>query len=163
MTTELKKRDNHESFLFTREPFAALSRMREYMDEMFNELFRFEHQKDVEGKPTYTPAINMYQEGDNVVVESAMPGLKKEELHIEATPDMLTLSGEYRREKTNTGTARHPVYHSELRSGSYYRMIRLPMPIKTEAIKAEMTDGMLKVTMPMLEPASKNTVKVEVK
>ncbi len=44
------------------------------------------------------PAIDLYQNEDEVVVKAALPGLKAEDVQISVTADMLTLRGEYKQE-----------------------------------------------------------------
>lgn len=52
-------------------------------------------------------------------------------------------------------------YRKELRSGSFFRQIALPVAVKEDAVKAEFEDGVLKITCP--KAASTPVKKVAVK
>ena len=80
-----------------------------------------------------------------------LPGLKKDEVKVELTNDLLTISGERKEEKEEK---REGYYRSERRYGSFFRQIPLPEGAKTDTAKAKFTDGVLEVTMqaPAREP-----------
>jgi HSP20 family protein len=65
-----------------------------------------------------------------------------DEVKVEVTDDILTISGERKEEKEEK---REGYYHSERSYGSFYRQIPLPDGAKTETAKAEFTDGVLEI------------------
>jgi HSP20 family protein len=113
-------------------PFAL---MREFTDEM-------------EGLNAWTPAVDITRCNGDLVVTAELPGLKKEEVKVALTEDALVIEGERKREhKTD-----HEGYHKVERSyGKFYRSIPLPKEAKTDLAKAELTEGILKVTVPVAE------------
>jgi HSP20 family protein len=77
-----------------------------------------------------------------------LPGLKKEEVKVEVTDDALIIEGDRKREHQED----HEGFHRWERSyGHFYRSIPLPEGAKTEQVKAELSDGMLKVSLPVVE------------
>ncbi len=113
------------------------------------------------GEPmeTWAPTIDIEHCNGNLVVTAELPGLKKEEVKVEVGEKALIIEGERSREhKTD-----HEGYHRyERRYGKFYRSIPLPEGAKTDEARAEINDGVLKVTIPA--PEEKKAVRqVEVK
>jgi HSP20 family molecular chaperone IbpA len=97
---------------------------------------------------TWTPAIDVRRCGGAVVVTAELPGLKKEEVKVAITDTGLTIEGERRREHKED----HEGFHRFERSyGKFYRNIPLPEGAKIDLAKAELTDGVLKVAIPVPE------------
>jgi len=132
--------------LFGLSPFAM---MREFTDEM-DQMFR------TNGSETalqgWSPAVDVQRCNGNLVVSAELPGLKKEDVKVEATDDSLTIHGERKQEHKED----HEGYHRWERSyGQFYRAIALPEGAKTDQMKAELKDGVLKVTVPVPETSKK--------
>ena len=107
----------------------------------------------------WMPAINVYEEKDNLVVEAELPGMKKDEIQIYMSGDNLNITGqrtEEHEEKTRD------TYRAERRYGHFHRMIPLPFPVKTNAIEAHYRDGVLTVICPKTEEAKAKQVEVKV-
>jgi len=115
-----------------------------------------------EGKEKFVfePAVNVYEEGDNTIVEAQVPGLKKEELHVEMLGDRLTLRGETKQETEK----KERNYHvKELRYGSFERVVPLPYEVAADKVKAELKEGVVKITLPKSEAAKESVREIEVK
>lgn len=98
--------------------------------------------------PTMTsnvPVTDVYQKAGNLVVETHMPNFNKEDVDISIDKDNLVISAE-RHEKEEDEDKKYFVRES---SNSFYRSITLPERADREAIKADMVDGKLVVTIPM--------------
>lgn len=118
--------------------------MREFTDEM-DRMFR-----GTAPAGSWTPVIDVHRCNGDVVVTAELPGLKKEEIKVEVTGNSLAIEGERKREHTED----HEGYHRYERSyGKFSRTIPLPEGAKTELAKAELTDGVLKISVPA--PAAK--------
>ena len=78
-----------------------------------------------------------------------LPGLTKQDVHIDVHNNVLTVSGESRlsSERDENGYAVR-----ERRYGKFSRSVPLPQGIKPEEIKASMEDGVLTVTFPKMTP-----------
>lgn len=86
--------------------------------------------------------VEEFVDGDRRVVRADMPGIDPErdlELHVEG--GVLRLRGERRSEE-------HEQHHTEIRYGSFERILSLPPGTTPEDITAEYVDGVLTVTMP---------------
>src|SRR5687767_1526504 len=84
------------------EPAREIMTLREAMDHLFNDSFTrpFSQMRDRDGGANWsTPAIDMFQTEDDVVVRAAVPGFKADEVQINVTGDILTLKGELKQEE----------------------------------------------------------------
>lgn len=105
------------------------------------------------------PAVNLWEDGDSLLLEAEMPGLKSENLTISVVGNELTLQGS-REDVGQEGTSFH---RRERGAGSFTRVLRLPYAIDSANVQAELHDGVLKVTLPKHESAKPRKIKVEAK
>src|SRR3954470_14377519 len=92
----------------------------------------------------WSPALDLYQNNDNVVAVIELPGMKKEEIEIFLHDGTLTISGERKSEgKSNNGDKAE---RSERYIGKFRRSIMLPARVDTGKVQAAYHDGILTVT-----------------
>lgn len=90
----------------------------------------------------FVPAIDAHRDGDDLVLQADLPGVDPEnDVAVELSGRTLTVSGE-RRSTTESSGLR------EVRYGSFSRTVTLPTEVDQEAISADYTNGVLKVTVP---------------
>jgi HSP20 family protein len=94
-----------------------------------------------------TPAVEIEQRDDNLVITAELPGLGLEGIKVEVIGNVLILQGERRRDR---GAGGRTVRRSERRYGYFYREIMLPAGADTQRVRAEFENGMLRVTIPVL-------------
>jgi HSP20 family protein len=109
---------------------------------------------------SFAPAINVYQEKDNVIVETLLPGIDPEKVDISIENDVLTVSGKTEEKKE---VKREDYYRKEIREGSFSRSVILPMGVKGEAAEANYNKGVLRITLPKAEEAKPKKIAVKVK
>jgi HSP20 family protein len=97
------------------------------------------------GTETWAPEVEVSQQNNELVVRADLPGLKKDDIHIDVTDNAITISGERRQEHE---TERGGIYRSERTYGSFYRVIPLPEGAITDQAKATFTNGVLEVRLP---------------
>jgi len=105
-------------------------------------------------------SVDMFEEGDVLVIKAEIPGMKKEEISIDFAGDVVTISGE---KKSEEKTQRKDYYRVERSFGSFTRKLHLPVEIQVEKATATFKDGVLEVRMPKSEAAKKKTRKIAVK
>ena len=150
--TELARTEAQPMTPFT--PFGFMRRFASDMERLFegSEGFRFPSLFGKNLLPfrnefenvAWVPEIEVLQKDGQFTVHADLPGLKKDEVKVELTDDLLTISGERKEEKEEK---REGYYRSERSYGSFYRQIPLPEGAKTETATAKFTDGVLEIAM----------------
>lgn len=125
------------------------------MEEMFNRLPAMHGM----GKG-FSPAMDVYETKTSVVVKAPLAGVDPKDVEVSVEQGVLSVKGETKKE--------HEVddknyYRKEMRSGSFYRQVALPAPVKEDQVKAEFEDGVLKITCPKAAEKKPKKVNVEVK
>ena len=142
------------------EPMRDMVTLRDAMDRLFDEAFTRPWSSDGERGPMGTPAVDMYQTADDVVVKMAIPGIKPEDVQISVTGDTLTIKGEMKAETDNQEKAYHI---REQRWGSFERTITLPTAVRSDKAQAEFENGVLNITLPKAEDVKPKTITVKAK
>ncbi|NLN24163.1 MAG: Hsp20/alpha crystallin family protein [Bacteroidetes bacterium] len=115
------------------------------------------------------PAVNVLENSDMFVLEVAAPGLKKEDFTIEVEKDTLVIGAKSMSEtvthsdndKDTEKTPENQYTRKEFSYSNFRRSFRLPEIVDTENIKANYTDGVLKINLPKVEDkVSKRMVEI---
>jgi HSP20 family protein len=133
-------------------PWADLRRF----DDMFNRLWRSSLAGTEAGEAWGIP-VDVYQEGENVVVQASLPGVDPEKIDVTVEDGVLTIKAESTEEKEERGDS---FLLRERRTGSFYRALRLPETVDEGKAKSEYKNGVLKVKFPKHE--SKKARRLEV-
>jgi HSP20 family protein len=142
------------------EPAREMMTLRDAMDRLFDEAFTRPFSLGNGGWAASSPAIDMYQTNDDVVVKAAMPGIRPDEVQINVTGDMLTLKGETKQVEEK----KDKTYHvREQRWGSFERSVMLPTAVMADKAKAEFDNGILTITLPKAEEVRPKTITVKAK
>jgi HSP20 family protein len=127
-------------------PFTMMRRMQDEMDRLFGSLgFGPGPLAGWGGEQgTWTPAVEVFQRGQEFVVRADVPGLTREDLSVELGEDTVTISGErkYDHQEEEGG-----VFRSERAYGAFQRIIPLPEGVITDSAKATFRDGVLEIVM----------------
>lgn len=96
-------------------------------------------------RPRAYPAVNLFEDDDNLIVESEIPGMELEQFELFVNDDnQLTIQGE-RKQPNGQATTRQ---REERVFGRFSRMIALPVLVDGNATQATYTNGVLCVTLP---------------
>ena len=106
----------------------------------------------------FTPAIDMYEDKDNIIVETQLGGINPENVDISIENNVLCLKGESEK-KSEVDDKNY--YRKEIRRGSFYRSISLPTKVDGESAKAINEDGILRITIPKVAEVKPKTIKIE--
>ena len=104
----------------------------------------------------WSPALDLYESGDQFVAVVELPGMRKEDIDISLHDGTLTISGERKRESNNSETAQR----TERYVGTFRRSIALPTRVDPSKVSAIYQDGILKVTLPKAEEAKPKQIQV---
>lgn len=137
-----------------RSPYDELDRIRRRFDRMLEGLPEVAARTSRAG---VFPLINLTEDGDRYLVRAELPGLKAEDLDIQATGNTLSISGE-RKIPTEEGNVRY--HRRERESGRFSRMIAMPGDINSEKIEAKLANGILTVVVAKAEKAKPRQITV---
>jgi HSP20 family protein len=142
------------------EPFRDLVSLREAMDRLFEESF-VRPQADWSA-PTEAGAlaVDMYETDDAVVVRSAIPGIKPEDIDITVTGDTLTIKGETKFEEE---VKEENYVRREIRYGSFARSLSVPTSVVADKAEAEFENGVLTLTLPKAEEVKPKAIQIKAK
>lgn len=94
--------------------------------------------------------INLYETGDSVVLEMAVPGLRREDLEVSLEGNQLTIRGNY---PAPPKDEERRYWAQGIPQGSFSRTVNLPAAIQADGVKATVSDGLLTLTLPKVEGA----------
>ena len=151
-----RRQDFLPSSLWAESPFSLIRRFSEEMDRVFGDVFAdfgtarrrlAPRGGDGFGFPQaqWAPPIEVLERDDKLIVRAELPGLSKDDVKVEITDDLLTISGERREEREET---REGFRHSEWRYGRFSRTVPLPEGVRPEDVQCTFQNGVLEVTMP---------------
>lgn len=152
MTTTLARRVNRPRSglpsIFSSDPFGAL---RDEFDQMLMNWFST---SDNQAIPTsFSPLLDMSETDAHYEVKVDLPGITANDLKVQVSDNVLTISGERKYEKTEgkEGKKNGTPHYVERYHGTFSRSIVLPAPVKQDKIDAQYHDGVLTVTLPKAE------------
>ena len=139
------------------EPAREMMTLREAMDRLFDDAFT----RPLSIRDGWSsPAIDMYQTDEEIVVKASLPGFKADDVQINITGDVLTIRGELKHEEEQKEKAWHM---REQRWGSFERSVALPTNVVADRANADFENGILTITLPKAEEAKPRTISVKAK
>ena len=102
------------------------------------------------------PPVNIFQQGDDFISVLEVPGVRKDDLAIEAKENTIRISG---RKAINYGEGTS-IHRRERLSGVFDRTIALPIDINPDSVRAEYHDGVLALFIPRAEHEKPRTIKI---
>ena len=107
----------------------------------------------------WSPQVEMFERGNDLVVRADLPGLSKEDVNVELAEDAITIEGERKNEHEEK---RDGYYRSERSYGKFFRRIPMPDGIRAEDAKASFSNGVLEITMPAAKREERKRRRVEI-
>jgi HSP20 family protein len=140
------------------EPIRELNSMRDSMDRLLEDSFLRPFSSAMWDGTAMS--MDMYQTDDAVVVKTALPGIRPEDVQVSVANGVLTIRGELKEEKEEI----EKTYHlRERRYGSCSRSVALPIQANVDKATADFEDGVLTLTLPKAEEAKAKTIIVKTK
>ena len=121
--------------LRTFDPFSEMSRL---SDELHRRL------ENNGGHPNYRPAVDIFEDGEAIHLAVDLPGIKREDIHVNVEKNLLTITGE----RVPAQNAENQNFHRVERAhGTFTRSFSLPETIDSGAIEAQLRDGVLNLRL----------------
>jgi len=142
------------------DPFREL----EDMSDRLNRMFSRPALPTANGKETmvvadWVPSVDVSETEEGYQIKAEIPDVKKEDVKVTLEDGVLTIQGERKQEKDETGKKYHRVERSY---GSFVRSFTLPDLVDEEQVKAEFKDGGLNLHLPKSEKAKPKAIEVKV-
>jgi HSP20 family protein len=132
-------------------PWGLLDEMDTLAREIWDawEPFTLEH--------SLVPHTDIYQEKDQLVMKTELPGINKKDLDISLEGDRLTIKAERKEEVEEEAT-----HHTrEMHYGRYFRSVKLPYPVKEDKISATFENGVLELRLPRAEEVKAKKIEIK--
>lgn len=131
---------------------------------MWNELSRFSREMDrffcdskASSKAGVFPSLNLFDDGENLVVRAEVPGLDPDGLEITATNNALSIKGERKGPTIGDEASAH---RREREYGIFSRSVNLPQEVNPDNVQASYKLGVLEVVLPKSEEAKPRKIQV---
>lgn len=111
------------------------------------------------GLSSFVPAMDVYENEKNIVVETTLAGIKPEDVDINIKEDVLTVDGT---RKSTSEIDEKNYYKKEVRTGSFHRSVVLPAVVKTDKVKADFKNGLLTITLPKAGETKSKSIKINI-
>ena len=103
------------------------------------------------------PHTDVYEEKNQLVMTTELPGIDKEDLEITLEGGRLTITAKKKEEVTEDTT-----HHTRERHyGQYFRSVTLPYPVKENKINATFENGVLELRLPKAEEAKAKRIEIK--
>lgn len=141
------------------EPFRELDDIFARYSPFFGRLANRQASADEGDAPAWTPLANISETETEYLIKAELPEVSKKDVKVTVEEDVITISGERRKEAEHKDERVHRV---ESFYGGFSRSFRLPEDADVSAIKAESKNGVLKVSVPKKPAPRAKTVEVQV-
>ena len=140
------------------QPFREVSRLRREMDHLWDDYFGSGRRGLKPLQAEFSPAVDVTETAEAVVVKAEVPGMDAKEINISVTGDVLTIKGEKKSEREEKEENYHLV---ERRYGSFSRSLALPAGVDMDKIEAKYDKGVLTVTCPKKEEVKPKPIEIK--
>ena len=124
----------------------------EEMDKAFNGFL-----PNLRVHDSFVPAVDMYEDGDKVIVETQLAGIDPEKVEISIENDVLSIKGE---SEKKSEVEEKNYYKKEIHRGSFFRSVPLPAHVLGDKAEATAEDGVLKISVPKAPEAKPKAIKI---
>lgn len=105
----------------------------------------------------FSPSMEVSETDKSIEISTELPGMDQKDVDISIANDILTIRGEKKAEKEEKNKNYRLVERSY---GMFERSLALPPGVNIDAIKASMSKGVLKITLP--KPAVSQAQKIRI-
>ena len=139
------------------DPLQEMLTLREAMNQLFEESYVSPSQ--ARQRQGFVPALDLSETPESFIVEIAVPGMKPENIDISVENGVMTLKGEVNQETSDQNRQYHRI---ERHYGAFTRTINLPSTVKVDAIKANLSNGILHLDFPKAEEVKPRKINVAI-
>ena len=133
------------------------------IDRIFSDFFNSNWAPMASGSEEFkgfSPKVNVKEHGEAIIVTAEVPGLQENDFDIEVSNDYLILKGEKKFEEEKK-EGEYSYFESSF--GSFQRTIPLGVEVDHDGVQAELSKGLLTITLPKAAPAKSEAKRISVK
>ncbi|MFH0890487.1 MAG: Hsp20/alpha crystallin family protein [Candidatus Liptonbacteria bacterium] len=119
---------------------------------------KMEIEEPISGEPEGQLTIDVYQTPEDIIIESAIAGVKPEDIDIDVTSDSVSIRGARRREHKIRD---EDYFYQECYWGRFSRSVILPQEIDPENASVSFKNGVLTVKLPKLNRRKSRKLKIK--
>ncbi len=134
--------------MYTYNLFDDMVKLRNVFDDFFTE------RRDHEGNTEFPP-IRITEEDESITISAVMPGISAEDIDIQLVDNSLFIRGEKKEDYEN-----HPYIRRERFFGGFKKSIKLPFRVNSGEIKADLSEGILKIRLTKSEEAKPKKIQI---
>lgn len=108
------------------------------------------------GPAGWVPPVDLYETAEAYVLLAEVPGLRRDDIQIQMADGRLTLTGS----RPGQPVACEQYHRVERGHGSFSRTFQLPQQVAVDRITADLTDGVLTVTIPKAPESGPRRIQV---
>lgn len=139
------------------DPFTEVTTLQDAMNQLLAESFVRPTRREGRGGSTWVVPMDLTENEKTYTVKLAVPGLKPEHFDISVHENLLTVRGKTEQQEAQEGTTYHV---REWRFGEFSRSVQFPSPIDAEGISANLSEGVLTISVPKSEKAMPKRITV---
>lgn len=128
-------------------------------DRFFSNAFRPSSLRLLGADVQWRPAADIFETEKEYTIKLDLPEVKKKDVDISVSDDILTIKGERRMQKETEDEKQH---RRESYYGSFSRSFSLPENIDEKRIKATSKDGVLRIALPKTKEKRAEPIEINV-
>ena len=136
-----------------------IRRLEERMNQLFRELWSsFPREERFPAEGVRSPFCDIQETEEEVIITAELPGVKKEDIRLNATEREVEIEAEAKREEEEKEAG---YLRRERQYSRFYRSIALPAEVDPSKARATYKNGVLELRLPKVHAEKKTSIKVE--
>ncbi len=137
----------------------------EHLQDEMNKLFDFSLiRRPAQGGDflagLWSPAVDIRDSKDKLIVKADIPGIEKDDLKVTVENGVLIIQGERRFQQEEK---KDDFIRTERSYGAFQRALQLPTAVDANKIQATCKNGVLELVLPKTEEAKPKQIQIDVK
>lgn len=142
------------------DPFEDLTRLQREVNRLFDDSSRTPARNggaEHAAARSWAPAVDIYEDHNEIVVKVDLPGLKQDDIDIEITGETLTIKGE---RKFEDSERKDGYVRVERSYGLFQRSFTIGVPVDQDKVRAAFNSGVLDIRLPKSEATKPKKISV---
>ncbi|HVK03429.1 MAG TPA: Hsp20/alpha crystallin family protein [Armatimonadaceae bacterium] len=141
------------------DPFREIDRLQNEVNRLFDGYMTTpaERGPNAAAARLWSPAVDVAENENEIVLRAELPGMKQEDIDIELTGETLSIRGE---RKFETEERKENYVRVERSYGKFQRSFTLGVPVQHDKVNATYQDGILEIHLPKSEETRPRKVQV---